>query len=166
MHLHQSVREVLQQLAGSIRNLPNEIYANPNPVLSGASIGQHTRHVVELFACLDAGYETGIVDYDARERNREIETNPVYACSLILDIAEKTGKENKELLLQTLYKGRQEKVAFIDTNYDRELLYNLEHAVHHMALIRIGLASVAITTLPESFGVAASTLQYRESCAQ
>ena len=50
----------------------------------------------------------------------------------------------------------------IETNIGRELAYNIEHAVHHMAILKIGLAIVAPEVkVPEGFGVAVSTLRYK-----
>jgi hypothetical protein len=52
----------------------------------------------------------------------------------------------------------------MDTNYFRELTYNIEHAVHHMAIIKIGIREVAnYVTLPADFGIAASTIRYKEA---
>ena len=45
-------------------------------------------------------------------------------------------------------------------------MYNLEHAIHHHALIKVGLKIMTKIELPESFGVAPSTIQYRKVCAQ
>jgi hypothetical protein len=40
-----------------------------------------------------------------------------------------------------------------------------EHTIHHMALIRIGCMDIGAHMLPEGFGVAPATLQYRSKCA-
>ena len=40
---------------------------------------------------------------------------------------------------------------------------NIEHAVHHMALVKIGLRDVAPrVTLPAGFGIVVSTLRHQE----
>ena len=50
------------------------------------------------------------------------------------------------------------------TYVDRELLYCLDHAIHHQAFIKIGLKELQIADLVEDdFGVAYSTLRYRAS---
>jgi hypothetical protein len=54
----------------------------------------------------------------------------------------------------------------IPTNYYREVAYNLEHTIHHMALIRVGVNEVSSIVLPDQFGVAYSTIKYKEQCAQ
>jgi hypothetical protein len=45
-------------------------------------------------------------------------------------------------------------------------LFNIEHCVHHQAVIKIGLIYLEKTELSESFGAAKSTIEYRKQCAQ
>ena len=48
----------------------------------------------------------------------------------------------------------------------RELQYNLEHTIHHAALIKIGVLSlVPDAVLPDTFGVAPSTVRYKSQSA-
>ena len=60
---------LLEQLTGP------QAYTAPCAELSNASIGEHTRHVIELYQCLLAGYEKGEVNYDARKRNKLYEND-------------------------------------------------------------------------------------------
>jgi hypothetical protein len=54
----------------------------------------------------------------------------------------------------------------ISSSIERELAFNLEHLVHHMAIIRIGL-NIAVPKLdiPMNFGLANSTKRYRKENA-
>ena len=52
------------------------------------------------------------------------------------------------------------------TSFTRELFYCDEHTIHHLALIRVGINEIGGYQLNESFGVAPSTIKYRQSCAQ
>jgi hypothetical protein len=54
------------------------------------------------------------------------------------------------------------------SNIERELMYNIEHTIHHLAIIKIGLNAVAPQiALSEHFGVAPSTIRHKQNiCAQ
>jgi len=166
MHLQQAIKNTFVQLNESISQLSNEQYIKPSNVLFNATIGQHVRHIIELFLCLDKGYDTGIVNYEKRKRDYTIETNKQLALDLLHKIAVDIDKADKKLLLEASYDELSDEFILIETNYFREVIYNLEHTVHHMALIRVGITEVSQVTLPEGYGVASSTLKYRNACAQ
>lgn len=164
--LTKSIQTLLAQIGGMLDALTDEQYRRGLPVLSGASLGGHVRHVIEFFIELDRGYRTGVVNYDARRRDRAIEQQRDVARARLEHIAAALGKENKVLLLTTAAEAGDAGFE-VATNYERELIYNLEHAVHHMALLKIGVGAVTALRLPESFGVASSTIRYRQvQCAQ
>ena len=54
----------------------------------------------------------------------------------------------------------------VTSTYNREIVYNIEHAVHHMALIKVALKELEVEFVNEEFGVAYATVQYRRVCAQ
>jgi hypothetical protein len=56
----------------------------------------------------------------------------------------------------------------VQSTIGRELIYNIEHTIHHLAIVKIALkSSIPGMHLPEHFGVAPSTIRYRqEACAQ
>lgn len=161
MQLHQAIRNVLLQLSNSINQLTNEQYQRPGKTLFNATIGQHVRHIIELYICLYTGYETGIVNYDKRKRDTRLEQDKDFANELMEMISHNLEKPNKHLLLEANYE-EEDTVVNVPTNYYREIIYNLEHTVHHMALIRVGIREVSEINIPEDFGIASSTIKYRK----
>ncbi|MEO8405413.1 MAG: hypothetical protein ABI480_12485 [Chitinophagaceae bacterium] len=166
MHLAKPISNLLLQLEEAISELSDQQYCMPVAVLSDTSIGQHLRHVIEFFDELNKGHQTGQVNYDLRQRDHRIETKRQVAIEKIREIGENLDKPDKDLLLTASFPVNGIPHIQFTSNYNRELLYNLEHTVHHMALIRIGIEAVSSTILSSHFGVAESTVQYRHACAQ
>ena len=138
-------------------------YASPCPELSHASIGEHTRHIIEMFQCLENQYERGVVNYDLRERNRQMQTDTKFAIANISQVKNNVDKPNKTIELQQIVDGEE---ICIESNYFRELLYNLEHCIHHQALIKVVVIRHESLSVNDNFGVARSTIEYRNQCAQ
>jgi hypothetical protein len=166
MQLQQSIQNVFVQISESLEQLSCEQYSRPSKILFGATIGQHVRHVIELFICLQNGYHTGVVNYEKRKRDYAIENDKDFAATLLQSIYLTLDKTNKDLVLETTGDEHSTENIAIQTNYYREIAYNLEHTVHHMALIRVGITEVSNIEVPNSFGVASSTIKYRQACAQ
>ena len=158
-----SIQNTLNELNGLLSQLSNEDYTCPCHGLSNATIGEHTRHIIEMFQCLENQYELGIVNYDKRNRDYRIQTDTAFAQETIVVIINQLDKQNKLLKLQQIVDGEE---LLIDSNYNRELLYNLEHCIHHQALIKVALLQNDAITIDENFGVARSTIEYRKQCAQ
>lgn len=129
-----------------------------------ASVGEHTRHTIEFYQCLYEGLKTGNVNYDKRKRNIEIQSTPGYAISTINDIIDHiyNAGADAELILEISYDLSDETSNKINSSYKRELAYNIEHAIHHMAIIKsIIVENFRNINLPENFGIAISTVKYR-----
>ena len=48
-----------------------------------------------------------------------------------------------------------------DSSLEREVVHNIEHVIHHLAIIKIALLAYHDEiTVPQAFGVAPSTLRY------
>lgn len=128
-------------------------------VLQQASIGEHTRHIIECYQELLKGYEEGRICYDDRKREVQLQSNPDAACQAIKEIINLMTLPDKDLMLKTSHLGHPSELR---TTYYRELLYNFEHMIHHQALIRIGMNKMCLNTkLENSFGVAPATIAYR-----
>ncbi|MFQ3173614.1 MAG: hypothetical protein ACI9WT_001284 [Flavobacterium sp.] len=158
-----SINNSLNELIQVLDQIPNSEYSNQCEALSNSTIGEHSRHIIEMFQCLQNNYDLGIVNYDKRERNTLVQTDTGYAISQIRIIQKSLEKENKKIELQQNIDG--EEIRF-KSNYLRELLHNLEHCIHHEALIKVAILQNPTIVVGENFGVARSTIEYRKQCAQ
>jgi hypothetical protein len=166
MQLQESIRNVIQQLSRSLEQLSFEQYAQNCKSLTNATIGQHVRHIIELYQCLHIGYDTGKVNYDERKRDINIELNKTLALSLLSEILSNPIKPDKKIILEACYDEITNDKLLVESNYYREVIYNLEHIVHHMALIRVGIQEISNIHLEKGYGVASSTIKYKQQCAQ
>ncbi|WP_336514024.1 DinB family protein [Pollutibacter soli] len=166
MQLQQAVRNVFTQLTVSLDQLSAEQYKFSCAQLGNSTIGQHVRHIIEMFQCLENGYTTGVINYEIRKRDQKIEQDKGFAMQLLQEIHDSLAKEDKALILEGVYNDDSSDLMRFPTNYYREIVYNLEHTIHHMALIRVGLRSFKEIEVPETYGVAAATVKHNKSCAQ
>lgn len=153
-----------------LKNIDNTNYSSTLVLLSGASIGQHVRHILEFYTCLIAAKNLGVVNYDGRQRNLQLETDGKFAQSQIDEIilALPILEVGKQLFLEGNYTHDNNPNTTISTTFGRELAYCLEHSIHHQALIKIGLKELKLEAIiNDNFGVAPATIRYKqEQCAQ
>ncbi len=164
--INQSLQEQLVRLQILLSRVTDTAYTFPSVMLGGSTIGQHVRHILELIQCLRNGYDTGVVNYDDRKRDRRIETERDFARGVMDSLCAEIVRDDKPLLLTE--PGSNGQSSSMLTGYFRELVYNAEHAVHHMAMIRVALRELGLDLVDENFGVAAATIQYKQSqvCVQ
>jgi hypothetical protein len=166
MILKEPIQHVFIQLSYALDQLTDDQYVEPSSILFNATIGQHVRHIIELFQCLENGYDEAVVNYEKRKRDYRIETDRVFAAKCMRTIYRELDKPNKRMLLEAEDYNEDVETVVIPSNYYREVAYNLEHTIHHMALIRVAVNEVSDVELPDEFGVAYSTIKYRQLCAQ
>ena len=161
--IYEGVVQKLEEFRKLVLQLSDAEYSQTFESLGGSSIGGHVRHVIEMLQCLEAGYHFGQIDYSARKRSLVLETDGNAASAAIDSLLLSLRLPNRDLELICPDYGEARPIA---TNYNRELLYNLEHAVHHQALIRVALRDLPNVAINADFGVAKSTLQYKQQCAR
>ncbi len=167
MQLVEPAKSILSQLSEVIFQLDEVEYARTLDVFSGASVGQHTRHILEFYECLLDNIESSEISYDERSRSLSLEENPEVVLDTIKELNSKLDNLNADkqiILVGILGNVRNE----VPSSISRELLYVVEHAVHHMAIIKIGLlVNFPKVKIAENFGVAESTVRYKQTqCAQ
>jgi len=160
----------LKDIKELLVTLPISLYTEKKEILSGSSIGQHFRHVLEFYVCAFSNLDSNVISYDKRERNLLIETDTNTASNVISSIVAslESVTEDQSVSLEVNYSGEidSECVKVPSTLY-RELAYCLEHTIHHLIIIKLALkADDDEVELSDNFGVAPSTIRHRKKCAQ
>jgi len=163
MRLIAVAENIFTQMEIFLRKIEKDSYRASLDIFSGSSIGEHTRHVIEYFLCLIDQLHTGYINYDNRLRRKELQEEPSIALLQLQKIRFLLTELSfsGQLAIKTTYGASVASPLVLSTTPERELLYNIEHAIHHLAMIKIGLKSVApYIVLPQDFGVAQSTIDY------
>jgi hypothetical protein len=153
----------LQSLGNLLILLNDREYTHSNRFLGDASVGGHTRHIIELLKCAVEGYNTGNIDYFNRARNLSLESDKFIALQELRMLERQIIKADKDLKLSL---EGPVSPFYIRTTYYREIAYNTEHTIHHLALIRVALREMNLDIVGDDFGVAPSTTRYRHTQLQ
>jgi hypothetical protein len=162
-HSFQSTAiDILDEVKNCMEFVDPRDFVKPLPVLDGNSIGRHIRHILEFFQCLDLAVETGYLNYDLRARNLQMETDPEFTRNQIEVLKHRIAfYSNVEIEMEVDY---GQGVSRIQTTVFRELVYNIEHSVHHLAILKIGIqSSFPQVEIPDHLGVAYSTTAYHQA---
>ncbi|RCR69653.1 hypothetical protein [Larkinella punicea] len=165
MKLQDTSAHLLGQLTAVIAQLEPHEYTRPLDLLMGSSVGKHLRHIIEFYALSLTAYHTGYLNYDRRIRQESLENSPTEAVAAIQQMMAQLAccTEDRLLELEASYSPDAIPDVAILTTFYRELLYNIEHAIHHSAIIRIGLEAVfPHVQIPAHFGVAHATVAHQK----
>jgi len=112
-------------------------YSNSDAGPYYSSIGGHLRHVLDVFACIIQGMDSGTVDLTERRRGTTAETDPQagleYLNSVIRDLSqlESTDPSTPVVVVDDLGSGKTE----IPSTVGAALCQAHSHAIHHFACI-------------------------------
>jgi uncharacterized damage-inducible protein DinB len=155
--------EILEQLKFVLNQLNKNDFKKPLALLNNISIGQHCRHIVEFYQCLMQGLEGEVVDYDARMRDLRIETDLIYCLEMLNNNIDKLKSQltDQSVLLKISFDKNE--TFSVSSTFLRELIYIIEHTIHHLAIINIGVRNTfEAIVIPPNFGVAYSTILHNE----
>jgi uncharacterized damage-inducible protein DinB len=148
--------DVLEQLCSVATKLEDSCWTRP---AGNLRIGPHVRHVIEFYQCFLDGLDRGEIDYDSRRRNANIENSRPAALRALKSVREQLREVSRVRLDIEIRVCEDE--ASLQSTVGRELSCLLNHTIHHMALIAIALNLFGVR-VDRTFGVAPSTLRYRE----
>ncbi|HNL06497.1 MAG TPA: hypothetical protein PKH93_02915 [Chitinophagales bacterium] len=159
-NIQQANIAVIEQLITLLAQMTDTTYTQSLILLHQNTIGKHCRHIIEFYQALEKVSTTGIVDYDARIRDLRLETDTTFTINELQRLQKwcVTLQSDTSFDLSVTYG----KTTLVSTTLSRELVYLLEHNIHHLAIIGIAItACFPHIQLPADFGVAYSTAQYR-----
>ena len=107
-----------------------------------------------------------IINYDKRKHQPLYENNRKASLEKLTKLVSKLHEMvfDQEIMLEVSYSDSDKSFFSIKSSQERELAYNIEHAIHHMAIIKIAVRTVfPNVNLEENFGVAYSTVRFQKS---
>ena len=165
MDCRTGTKNIIRQIKGLLELLDQNQYAQPLPIYNGSSLGQHFRHIFDFYQCLALDIPKGGIDYARRERDPGIERDPQYAKAAFTKIEQALIHVEEEAPIDVLADfstDRSVSRPTVKSTVGRELMFAHDHAVHHLAIIKIGF-QIAFPELdfPINAGIAPSTIKYR-----
>lgn len=165
--LQDSIIETMEQGLDLLGAITDSDYTRKHPLAFHASIGGHYRHSLEHFEPL-LQEDTSIIDYDARPRDNRLETNRIHAAARTVELIAASRQLTKfaspvHVRCRVSFSGDDS--PLVSSTYEREAMYAIAHAIHHYALIAV-MCNLMRVTLPESFGIAPSTVVHQKDRKQ
>jgi uncharacterized damage-inducible protein DinB len=131
------------------------------------AIGAHHRHILDHYTALLRGIESGVVEYESRDRDARVELDRGFALRASQELrAALAGIDPERPVLVRLRAGAEADldVGAVPSTVLRELVFVLLHTVHHQALVAAELRRRGHDPGPE-LGVAPATLGHRRRVA-
>ena len=163
MQVKDALLRVLHQTTDLLGQLEAHEYRQPLPEFDGSTLGQHFRHILEFFICLERGIPEGMVDYAARERNQIFEDVPGVAKNSLEIFAEQLAALDTTTPLDHKAEFDSLERPCYQSSVGRELAFVYDHAIHHLAIIKIGLrCHFPHIQTDRDLGVSPSTLKAKK----
>ncbi|PQJ83482.1 hypothetical protein [Aliivibrio sifiae] len=129
-----------------------------------SSIGEHFRHILDLFQSLIQKSPHEPINYNVRRRGHEIETNKKLAITELNDVIRwlalfpiRNLASTVSLVTEVCPYRKKDHIML--SSIEREITFASLHASHHYALIKIITLSIGINT-QSNFGLAPTTTSY------
>ncbi|MBA3649013.1 MAG: hypothetical protein H0W62_10765 [Chitinophagales bacterium] len=165
MQVKTNAGYIFDQLSFLLQSLTDEQYHWSCEEFYGASIGKHYRHIIEFFQCVSVADQTGTICYDNRPRDERIEKIRSFALQALSDLQTELSEIDDSKILTMIgdiSAGNNSEGSVMSTSLFREFHYAIEHAIHHMAILKMGIRHAFPDILiPDEFGVAPSTVRFR-----
>ena len=168
--MNKACENNLNSIKFLLEKLNEHDFKKPIIYLNNGTIGQHVRHIIEFYSCFIDGIEDNHINYESRKRSLLLETDIRYCKKTIEDVISRMNskiKEQRTIIVRYNMSIEEKNFAELVSNSLRELMYCLEHSIHHQALIKVALIELGKSDLVDSnFGLAYATIRKNNQCAQ
>lgn len=156
--------EVFDQLSNFIESIDDQTYQQYSRPLFDSSIGQHLRHILDIYQALIRNKQDNIIDYDIRLRGIPLETDRCDALTTLKAVREwltelTPDDMRRSISISTEVAISEQHSALFQTSFGRELFFASNHTIHHLALM-VTLAKVLGCQVSNGYGVAPATATF------
>ena len=157
------VKESLMQFVNVINTVATLNSIDAEKFYINDNAGRHVRHVVDHFQAFLNCFDKNLLNYNLRNRNSEIERNYNFAKiklnQIINQIMQLSEHDNREITIISEIDPSSSVDFTFKSNICRELLYLINHTIHHAAYVKL-LAKNANIKLAENIGIAPATASF------
>lgn len=163
----QGCLEACERCCNVLDAITEEMFAGHRP--DHQPIGAHLRHALDHMICFDRGLSEGIVDYDSRDRDAAVESDPTLFRTLLHDLMDSL-RSIPAARLGDVIQVRQtasldSEPLTLNSTVERELVFLSSHTIHHLALV-VQFCREEGVHLPGETELAYSTSAYLKTKAQ
>lgn len=153
--------ESIDQMIDFIETLDDNDYQFCAAPWLESSIGQHLRHIVDLFLALVNQEQDKAVDYEFRRRGASIEISRTTGLLELRNVRAWMNQIDSEdierpIRVLTEVSINSEQTEIFNSTFGRELCFASSHLTHHLALMAV-IAKIAGKSVDPTLGLAPAT---------
>lgn len=162
--------ESLEQMIDFIQSLSDDTYQKAPKPLFDSSIGQHLRHILDLYMALITASDLQAINYDIRRRGLALETDKNEGIKELVLICDWLKSLDLELLslpanISTEVSISSSQAVDLTSSVGREICFASSHLTHHLALMA-AIAKFLGQEVSKTLGVAPTTATFLRSQQQ
>lgn len=166
MNSREGSGKITNDIIQLLNCIDDDAYGKSLEIYDGSSLGKHFRHILNFYQCILIGIEKGHVDYCHRERDPRIEINTAVAIAAFQQVLNDIIQldEHQTIPVYADYSSENEALrVMVNSTIGRELMFAYDHAIHHLAMIRIGLQNdFPNIKIKNNLGIAISTINNKK----
>jgi uncharacterized damage-inducible protein DinB len=149
-----AIEKSLQRGIQLLSSISNEEYCNKTIAPYYSSIGEHMRHILDVFDCVFEGLESNDINLINRSRNEQVENYTKTGIIYFEDIIQKLHKLNTEDF-ETIVNVTDDLglgTVTVKTTLIGILMQAHSHAIHHFAIVGYIISQLGIQLPDDDFG--------------